>query len=175
MAADLQPVVAVPEWFAWWIVDADSQRSRSSRTFSASTAATYCPEKNDAMLQVDTRQAAVQFDRRAETSRLRSGIYGRWWPRATWDRVTGVHRPLTATAVVLRDRAASAAEADAESDEEIIVALNMCILFAAEQEALLTEVRRRTGVGGQLMCHYSHTHSSPPVEARPGGPPWLAT
>ena len=99
------------------------------------------------------------------------GIYGRWWPRATWDRVTGVHRPLTATAVVVRNRAASAGEPDEESDEEIIVALDMCILFAAEQEALLAEVRRRTGVGGQLMCHYSHTHSSPPSKLDQAGLP----
>src|SRR6476646_8417386 len=95
------------------------------------------------------------------------GIYGRWWPRATWDRVTGVHRPLTATAVVLRSTDAG------PGDEEIIVALDMCILYAAEQDALLAGIRRLAGVGDQLMCHFSHTHSAPPAKldqaSLPGG------
>ena len=93
-------------------------------------------------LEIVAHQGEVLFGLARRDITPPVGIYGRWWPRATWDRVTGVHRPLTATAVVLRDRAASAGEADAESDEEIIVALDMCILFAAEQEALLADVRR---------------------------------
>lgn len=88
------------------------------------------------------------------------GIYGRWWPRATEVRATGVHRPLTATAVVLRNPAGAADQAD----EEIVVAMDMCLLYATEQEALLADVRDRARVGGELMCHYSHTHSAPPAK-----------
>jgi hypothetical protein len=40
------------------------------------------------------------------------GIYGRWWARAVQAGATGVHRPLTATAVVLRSPAGLAGESD---------------------------------------------------------------
>ena len=46
----------------------------------------------------------------------------------------------------------------------------MCILFANEQERLLADVRRRTGVGGQLMCTFSHTHSAPPCKLDQAAP-----
>ena len=76
------------------------------------------------MLQVDTLQASVEFGvaRRDVTPPV--GIYLRLWPRATEDRATGVHRPLTATAVVLRNAAGVANEAD----EQIIVAIDLCLL-----------------------------------------------
>ncbi len=119
------------------------------------------------MPQIDAHQGDVLFGLARRDITPPVGIYGRWWPRATWDRVTGVHRPLIATAVVLRRQAGLAGE----FDEQIIVALDMCILFADEQEALLAEVRRRTGVAGQLMCHYSHTHSSPPAKLDQAGLP----
>lgn len=122
------------------------------------------------MLHVDTLQGSVLFGLARRDITPPVGIYGRWWPRATEDRATGVHRPLTATAVVLRN---SAAGPTGESDEQVIVALDLCILFADEQEALLAEVRGRTGVAGQLMCHFSHTHSAPPAKLAhadlPGG------
>src|SRR3954470_2803904 len=105
-----------------------------------------------AALEIVAHQGHVLFGLARRDITPPVGIYGRWWPRATWDRVTGVHRPLTATAVVLRNQADFAGE----SDEEIIVALDLCILYAREQEALLADVRRLTGVTGQLMCHYSH-------------------
>jgi hypothetical protein len=132
--------------------------------------------ERDAMLQVDTPQAVVQFGLARRDITPPVGIYGRWWPRATEDRATGIHRPLTATAVVLRNPVGAAGEAD----EEIIVALDMCILGAEEQDTLTAEVRRRTGIAGQFMCHFSHTHSAPPARlahvGRPGGdliPPYL--
>jgi hypothetical protein len=121
------------------------------------------------MLQVDTLQAAVRFGLARRDITPPVGIYGRWWPRATEDRATGIHRPLTATAVVLRNPSGAMGEAD----EEIIVALDMCILGADEQTALTAEVRRRAGVAGQFMTHFSHTHSAPPSRLahvdRPGG------
>jgi hypothetical protein len=126
------------------------------------------PEES-AVLQIGAHQGDVLFGLARRDITPPVGIYGRWWPRATWDRVTGVHRPLTATAVVLR----SPTETAGEPAEEIIVALDMCILFANEQERLLADVRRRTGVSDQLMCTFSHTHSAPPCKldqaALPGG------
>ena len=112
------------------------------------------------MPQIDAHQGDVLFGLARRDVTPPVGIYGRWWARAVQAGATGVHRPLTATAVVLRSPAGLAGE----SDEEIIVALDMCLLFPDEQEALLAEVRRLTGVAGQLMCHHSHTHSSPPAK-----------
>lgn len=121
------------------------------------------------MLHVDTLQTSVQFGLARRDVTPPVGIYLRLWPRTTEDRATGVHRPLTATAVVLRN----AAGVMDETDEQIIVAIDLCILRTDEQEALLAEVRRRTGVTGQLMFHYSHTHStgwnSLAYSAMPGG------
>jgi hypothetical protein len=125
------------------------------------------------VLEIRAHQGNVLFGLARRDITPPVGIYGRWWPRATWDRVTGVHRPLTATAVVIRNPAAvdGIDGVAAESDEEIIVALDMCILYAGEQEALLADVRRRTGAGDQLMCHFSHTHSAPPAALDQAGLP----
>jgi hypothetical protein len=121
------------------------------------------------VLEIGAHQGTVRFGLARRDITPPVGIYGRWWPRATWDQVTGVHRPLTATAVVLRNPEGTGGE----SDEQIIVAMDMCILYSAEQDALLATVRDRTRVGSQLMCHFSHTHSSPPAKldqaGRPGG------
>src|SRR3954454_7292102 len=83
-----------------------------------------------AALEIRAHQGNVLFGLARRDITPPVGIYGRWWPRATWDRVTGVHRPLTATAVVIRNPAAvdGIDGVAAESDEEIIVALDMCIL-----------------------------------------------
>jgi hypothetical protein len=123
--------------------------------------------EGSAVLEIAAHQGDVMFGLARRDITPPVGIYGRWWPRATWDRVTGVHRPLTATAVVLRNAAGMADE----SDEEIIVAMDMCLLYATEQEMVSAEVRRRTGVAGQFMCHYSHTHSSPPTMLGQAGLP----
>ena len=121
------------------------------------------------MLQVDTLQASVEFGLARRDVTPPVGIYLRLWPRTTEPRATGVHRPLTATAIVLRNAAGVATEAD----EQIIVAIDLCLLRVDEQAALTAEIRRRTGVAGQLMCHYSHTHStgwaSLVYAAMPGG------
>ena len=108
------------------------------------------------MPQIDAHQGSVWFGLARRDITPPVGIDFRFWPRATVDRATGVHRPLTATAVVLRSPAGLAGE----SDEQVIVALDLCLLLAEEQAALTAEVRRRTGVGGQLLCHYSHTHGT---------------
>jgi hypothetical protein len=122
------------------------------------------------LLQIDAHQGDVLFGIARRDITPPVGIYGRWWPRATWDRVTGVHGPLTATAIVLRSVSGTAG-GDTEADEEIIVALDMCILYAREQERLSAEVRRLTGTAGQLMFTYSHTHSAPPAKLDQAGLP----
>ena len=119
------------------------------------------------MLQIGAHQGNVLFGLARRDITPPVGIYGRWWPRATWDRVTGVHRPLTATAVVIRDPAA--VDASSESDEEIIVALDMCILYAGR--AGDAPGRRPASDGRRRSAHVpllAHPFRSA-VRARSGG------
>src|SRR3954471_17107334 len=82
------------------------------------------------------------------------GIYHRMWGAATHDRSTGVHRPLTATAVVLRPL-------DGDDDEQVVVALDHCLLWAREMNALLTAVSAQAGVAvDRLQMAFSHTHGA---------------
>ncbi len=81
------------------------------------------------------------------------GIYHRMWGAATHDRSTGVHRPLTATALVFRPLAGT--------DEMVVVALDHCLLSAREMDALLTAVCGRTGLATErLVVAFSHTHGA---------------
>jgi hypothetical protein len=83
------------------------------------------------------------------------GIYHRMWGAATHDRSTGVHRPLTATAVVLRPLDA------ADAGEQVVVALDHCLLWTREMEALIASVCARTGLAAEhLLVAFSHTHGA---------------
>src|SRR5262249_52414995 len=85
------------------------------------------------------------------------GIYHRMWGAATHDRATGVHRPLTATAMVFQ-----AAQANPQGDaEQILVAVDHCLLWAREMEALLDLAARTSGVPRErIAVTFSHTHAS---------------
>jgi hypothetical protein len=84
------------------------------------------------------------------------GIYHRIWGAATHDRATGIHRPLTATALVLRPRPEVSTE-----PEQVLVALDLCILWAKEMKALQEAVCRQTGLAdGQLLVTFSHSHAA---------------
>jgi hypothetical protein len=84
------------------------------------------------------------------------GIYHRLWGAARHDRATGVHRPLTATALALQ----SADGAAGPAHEQVLLALDLCLLWWREQQQVLDAIRRRTGLGEELFCTYSHTHAS---------------
>ncbi len=78
------------------------------------------------------------------------GIYHRMWGAALHDRATGVHRPLTATAMYLEQRDGSG--------RLLVVGLDHCILDGAEIENI------RTGIAGMapsdIAVSLSHTHGS---------------
>ena len=82
-----------------------------------------------------------------------AGIYHRMWGAASHDRATGVHRPLTATAMVF---------ISAENGEErAILALDHCLLWAREMDELLREVSRRSGFPAEhIVVAFSHTHAA---------------
>ncbi len=102
------------------------------------------------------------------------GIYHRMWGAATHDRSTGVHRPLTATALYLENPHAA-------DDFHLAVALDHCLLSREEMDG----VRQRAAAGAELPCErfvffFSHTHGAGLMgyERRdlPGGdliPPYL--
>ncbi|MBS0204275.1 MAG: hypothetical protein JSS49_15335 [Planctomycetes bacterium] len=106
------------------------------------------------------------------------GIYHRMWGAATHDRSTGVHRPLTATALVLRGSGSGAMKMD---QQHVVLAVDHCLLWTTEMAALLNSVSQATGISqDQLTVFFSHTHGAGlmGLERRelPGGdliPPYL--
>ena len=95
------------------------------------------------------------------------GIYHRMWGAATHDRSTGVHRPLTATVVLLRSGTNPA-------DQQAMIGVDHCLFWPAEMDALLDSVSRDSGVErGQLKVFFSHTHGAGLMglerESLPGG------
>lgn len=85
------------------------------------------------------------------------GIYHRMWGAAVHDRSEGVHRPLTATACVFQQLAG----APSPETQQILIALDHCLLGKREMDALLDEVQRRTNVPREcLLVVFSHTHAA---------------
>jgi hypothetical protein len=109
------------------------------------------------MLSVRTPQGTCRFGLARCDVTPPADIYHRMWGAATHDRATGVHRPLTATALVFQ-----APGGDATPDaEQVLVALDHCLLGATEMSALTRTVCGRTGLGAeQLTVAFSHTHSA---------------
>jgi hypothetical protein len=79
------------------------------------------------------------------------------WGAATHDRSTGVHRSLTATALVLKPVTAEQSADDAIA----LVAVDHCLLWAPEMEQLLARVAAATGLAtGQILVAFGHTHAA---------------
>lgn len=102
------------------------------------------------------------------------GIYHRMWGAATHDRSTGIHRPLMATVLFLHEQGNS-------NSQQVVIAVDHCLLWTAEMNALLDAISSSTGIArSQLMIFFSHTHGAGlmGLERRdlPGGdliPPYL--
>jgi hypothetical protein len=85
------------------------------------------------------------------------GIYHRMWGAATQDRASGVHRPLSATALAFQ----AADGPPAPEREQVVIAADLCLLGAREMEALAERICRETGlVREQLTVAFSHSHAS---------------
>jgi hypothetical protein len=108
------------------------------------------------MLTVRTPQATCRFGLARRDVTPPVGIYHRMWGAATHDRATGVHRPLTATALVFRPRDETGPDA-----EQVLVAVDHCLLWAAEMRGLLEAVSRGAGVPAErLAVTFGHTHAA---------------
>ena len=79
------------------------------------------------------------------------GIYHRMWGAATHDVATGVHRPLTATALSLAPLNGS--------NGQILLALDHCLLDAVEIANLRNAVSAKLDIPpGTVQIALSHTH-----------------
>lgn len=104
-----------------------------------------------------------------------AGIYHRMWGAATHDRATGVHRPLTASAMAF-------APLDADPLPFVLVALDHCLLWPEMMSSLRQTVMTAHGLTEeQLLVTFSHTHAAglmdPSRSDLPGGDliePYLA-
>jgi hypothetical protein len=127
--------------------------------------------------QVDTPHSICRFGIARCDVTPPVGIYHRLWGAATHERATGVHRPLTATALVFQARPGT----PTPETEQVLVAVDHCLLWAREMEALLGSVCGKTGLAPeQLVVSFSHTHSGGLIGLErvhlPGGeliPPYL--
>src|SRR5437660_4488303 len=107
------------------------------------------------MAHVDTPQSICRLGLARCDITPPVGIYHRMWGAATHERATGVHRPLTATALVFQ---APDAPAGPEA-EQVLIAVDLCLLWAGEMEALLATVCREAGLAAdQVVVAFSHTH-----------------
>jgi hypothetical protein len=110
------------------------------------------------MTVVETPQAICQFGLARCDITPPVGIYHRMWGAAAHDRATGVHRPLTATAMVFRDPDTGNVSPECE---QVLVAVDHCLLWAPEMTELLDSVCRQTGIAReQIAVNFSHTHAS---------------
>ncbi|MBM4001327.1 MAG: hypothetical protein FJ297_17630 [Planctomycetes bacterium] len=84
------------------------------------------------------------------------GIYHRMWGAATHDRATGVHRPLTATALALAPLDPRRAD-----ETSVWLAVDHCLLWQSDMNGLLDAVSRDSGVPrSRIVIAFSHTHGA---------------
>src|SRR4051812_26996135 len=98
--------------------------------------------RRESMTRVETSQGLCQIGVARRDVTPPAGIYHRLWGAATHERATGVHRPLTATALILGAYGQSAGA----GTEQAVVAVDHCLLWAREMDALLATVSGRTGL-----------------------------
>src|SRR5437867_677152 len=122
------------------------------------------------MATVETPQSLCRFGIARCDITPPVGIYHRMWGAATHERATGVHRPLTATALVFQAHD----QPPGPETEQVVVAVDHCLLWAREMDALLASVSEQTGLAReQLAIAFSHTHAGGLMDVRrahlPGG------
>lgn len=113
----------------------------------------------------ETPQGACRFGLARGDITPPVGIYHRMWGAAAHDRATGVHRPLTATALAIGPR-------DDPEAGLVVIALDHCILFEADASRLLETVAATAGIDRErLLIAFSHTHSAGLMDSSRAGLP----
>src|SRR3954467_13863881 len=81
------------------------------------------------------------------------GIYHRMWGAALHDRATGIHRPLTATALWLAPRG--------EGEVQVVLGIDHCLLEGEEIALIRGRVGDAAGLPPEaVQVALSHTHGS---------------
>jgi hypothetical protein len=81
------------------------------------------------------------------------------WGAATHDRASGIHRPLSADVTIFQSQQQPAAGAD--DLEQVLIALDHCVLWNREMQALLEAVSQQAQVPRErLVVVFSHSHSA---------------
>ena len=108
---------------------------------------------------VDTPQSRCRFGLASGDITPPANIYHRMWGAAKHERATGIHRPLRATVIAFA--AADDAGDDTPATEQILVALDHCVLGAVELTNLLDHVSAATGCRRETIAVvFSHTHAA---------------
>src|SRR5579872_4809353 len=83
------------------------------------------------------------------------GIYHRLRGAARADRAAGVHRPLTATTLLIGP------DGGADFDVDLFIALDHCLLRPPEMDELLSSLANETGVARErIVVAFSHSHAA---------------
>lgn len=108
------------------------------------------------MTHVDFPQSICRFAIAHGDITPPADIYHRMWGAAKHEQATGVHRPLRATVAAF-----AAAEESDDGGEQILIALDHCVLGVEEMNALLDAVSRQADVPrDRLLVVFSHTHAA---------------
>ena len=109
------------------------------------------------MQRVETPQSICRFGVARDDITPPVGIYHRMWGAAKHDRSTGIHRPLTATAMVFQQIEL----APLVDTRQVLVAVDHCVLGHDELDMIYTAVIESTGIAREsisIVC--SHTHAA---------------
>ena len=105
------------------------------------------------MTRVDTPQTRCRAAFAQADITPPAGIYHRMWGAALHEVATGVHRPLTATAMLV--------EALDGTSRLLVLGIDHCLLEAVETNAIKARVRSVSGIAPeQVHIALSHTHGS---------------
>jgi hypothetical protein len=108
------------------------------------------------MPHVDTPQSRVFAGMARGDITPPVGIYHRMWGAATHDKATGVHRPLTATALWLEPAGGSATD-----QARLLVGLDHCILDHSEVQNIRQAASAASGIAPEnVHVALSHTHGA---------------
>ena len=106
---------------------------------------------------VETPQSRCQFGLAWGDITPPVGIYHRMWGAAKHERATAVHRPLRATVAAFAPESGG----NSANDEQLLIALDHCVLGALELSQFLDRVTAATGCARECFAVvFSHTHSA---------------
>lgn len=115
-------------------------------------------------MHVETPQSCCEFGIARVDITPPVGMYHRMWGAATHDCSEGVHRPLTATAIVFRaapDAPGLAGDADRDQTLQVLIAVDHCLLASEQVVAIQQSAATLAGIDPtSIAITFSHTHAA---------------